>query len=75
MSDWRQLLPVEDFYIFTDPATRQHRQQVCNSCEHQQGVKCNQCGCFLMFLRKIHTATCPLSKWDTTVITSNTYTA
>jgi hypothetical protein len=63
MSNWMKLIPVEDIYIFTDKETRNQREEVCASCPSKNGVKCGECGCFLMFLRKVQSATCPLSKW------------
>lgn len=49
--------------MFTDTVTRNHRQSICDSCESKKGVRCAECGCFLMFLRKIDRAECPLKKW------------
>lgn len=50
--------------MFTDEETRQHRQDTCNACDKKTGVRCSECGCFLIFLRKATRATCPLNKWS-----------
>ena len=49
--------------MLTDTATRAQRESTCNACEKKQGVRCSECGCFLMLLRKVVVATCPLGKW------------
>lgn len=49
--------------MFTNPEVRNHRENICNSCPSKNGVRCSECGCFLMFLRKIQTAECPKNKW------------
>lgn len=63
MSDWTKLIPIDDIYIFTNKETRSHREEICTSCPSKNGIKCSECGCFLMFLRKVQSATCPLNKW------------
>lgn len=49
--------------MFTDPQTRDNRERTCNSCPSKNGVRCSECGCFLIFLRKVTYAECPLKKW------------
>lgn len=49
--------------MFTDTATRNHRQSICDSCKSKSGVRCSECGCFLIFLRKVSYAECPQKKW------------
>jgi hypothetical protein len=50
-------------YIFTDKETRNKRESICNECASKKDVRCEECGCFLIALRKIETAKCPLKKW------------
>jgi hypothetical protein len=49
--------------IFTDSETRAQRTDTCNSCENKKGVRCNGCGCFILFLTKVKDAKCPTNKW------------
>ena len=49
--------------LFTDKETREKREQICNSCESKKNKGCLECGCYLLFLKKIQTATCPRNKW------------
>jgi hypothetical protein len=49
--------------MFTDKNTRENREKICNNCENKIGVKCNVCGCFVIFLKKIELSQCPKNKW------------
>jgi hypothetical protein len=49
--------------IFTNEETRNKRESTCNKCESKKEKRCGECNCFLIFLRKIETAKCPLNKW------------
>ena len=50
--------------MFTNNDVRELRQKTCDSCEKKTGVRCSECGCFLMLLRKVESASCPLEKWQ-----------
>jgi hypothetical protein len=50
-------------FIFTNKEERDKREATCTSCSSKNGIQCGECGCFLMFLRKIQSASCPLNKW------------
>ena len=63
MSDVKIRQDDETFYLFTNQEERAKRQEICNTCTSKKGVFCGECGCFLIFLRKIETASCPLKKW------------
>jgi hypothetical protein len=52
--------------MFTTQETRKHRQDICETCPSKNGVRCSECGCFLIFLRKASFAKCPLNKWNNT---------
>lgn len=51
--------------IFSSQEERDLRQKICNDCEYKDGVRCGICGCFLIGLRKIEHAKCPMGKWQT----------
>ena len=41
------------------------RREICNKCEHllKEDMRCNLCGCYLIFKTKIAAAKCPKGKW------------
>lgn len=51
------------YTVFNDQETRDKRESICNECPSKDGVRCGECGCFLIFLRKINWTHCPLNKW------------
>jgi hypothetical protein len=48
--------------LFADEEERQRRKQICDSCEHKNGNKCEVCGCWLIALQKVRFAECKLGK-------------
>lgn len=50
--------------IFLKQLERDQRKSICDSCEHNTGKRCGQCGCFLIALQKIKFSKCPLGKWE-----------
>lgn len=50
--------------IFLKQPEREQRREICNSCEHNMGKRCSQCGCFLIALQKIKFSKCPADKWQ-----------
>jgi hypothetical protein len=49
--------------MFTNTEVRNFRQSICDACPSKKEVRCSECGCFLIFLRKVTRAKCPLNKW------------
>jgi len=49
--------------MFTNNEIRKNREDICNSCSSKNGTRCGECNCFLILLRKINSANCPLNKW------------
>ena len=54
-----------------DPKVGAERMTICEQCPQLiKGIKqCKECGCFMKVKVYLKDATCPLGKWDRTVMT------
>ena len=53
------------------PETRNKRLEICHSCDkfNPTGMRCNECGCFLLIKTNWATEKCPLDKWGAEIST------
>lgn len=40
-----------------------YRYNICLSCKHLNGKKCNICGCYVKTKTRWSTESCPINKW------------
>lgn len=50
--------------LFANKEERERRKKICDSCEHNKGLRCGVCNCFLIALQKLEIAECKLGKHD-----------
>lgn len=51
-------------YFFTKlTEDEKKRTAICNDCNRRKGIKCGQCGCYLMAKVKCSICECPIGKW------------
>ncbi len=43
---------------------QKERLDICGSCEHYTGSRCELCGCFMNFKTRLRNSTCPINKWS-----------
>ena len=43
---------------------RDSRLEICSTCEHSRGPRCNLCGCFISYKAKLKNSECPIGKWS-----------
>ena len=47
--------------VWATKQERQERKLICDACDKKNGVRCGECGCFLIALQKLYR--CPINKF------------
>lgn len=55
---------MEGKEVFVSEDIQKQRMEICNSCSHNIGGRCELCGCFLEGKTKISSSQCPIMKWN-----------
>jgi len=51
-------------YLFTKLTEEEEKRiSICNGCNLRNGIKCGDCGCYLMAKVKCSICKCPVDKW------------
>ena len=50
---------------------KKRRMEICQTCEHKKGNRCNLCGCFISYKTNLKHSTCPIDKWGSSGISES----
>lgn len=56
-------IPLPQLKVLYPKKERDRRKSICDTCEKRNGVRCGECGCFIVALTKINPMKCPINKF------------